>query len=343
MNPTAFGGARAISPAPRRYMARTTASLSTLLACGLMAAALPAHAAWPERPVTLVVGFAAGGPTDVLARAFARHASEALGKPVVVENRPGAGTMIAADAVARAKPDGYTLLMAATNHSMIPALQPPRPGFDARDSFVPICTLAISPSVLVAGPSMPVKTAAEFLESIRKSPDKHTYATPGTGSSGHFATEQFLKQVNARMHHIPYKGASQAITDVIGGQVDSSLATLGSVIGPVQAGQLRALAVASPQRLKQLPDVPTFAESVSQDYSADAWYGLLAPKGTPADITGKLEQLARDYTAASETPKNLGALGMNPHAVCGDAFGKQLSDEISTYSKQASQLGLSHQ
>ncbi|MDH1520798.1 tripartite tricarboxylate transporter substrate binding protein [Achromobacter mucicolens] len=306
----------------------------------LALAAGAAHAAYPDHPVRVVVGFSPGGPTDVVARAFASYASQALGQTFVVENRPGANTILAAEAVAKAAPDGYTLLIGATNHTMIPALYTDRVKFDALKSFTPICAVAVSPTVLVTGPALNVKSLDAFLARARAEPGRLTFATPGTGSSGHFATEQFLRQTGIKMNHIPYKGAAQAVSDLMGGQVDSSLATLGSVLPQVQAGKLTALAVAAPKRLAQLPQVPTFDEAGVSGYTADAWYGVLAPAGLPQDVRDRLQEVAQGFSQADTTAKSLDALGMQPRQVCGDAFGAQLSEEIDTYRKLAQDLGL---
>jgi tripartite-type tricarboxylate transporter receptor subunit TctC len=189
-----------------------------------------AQAGYPSKPVKLVVGFAAGGPTDVVARAFADHAARALGQPFVVENKPGANTILAAQAVASAPADGYTLLFGATNHTMIPALYGTRVKFDAVKSFQPLCTVATSPTVLVVGPGMPVKSLADYMARARKEPRRTTAGTAGVGSSGHFATEMFARANGLQLNHVPYKGAAPVVTDLMGAQLDSSFATLGSVL-----------------------------------------------------------------------------------------------------------------
>ncbi|CAB3655026.1 MAG: Bug family tripartite tricarboxylate transporter substrate binding protein [Achromobacter pulmonis] len=310
------------------------------LAASLLLAAGAAQAAYPDRPVRVVVGFSPGGPTDVVARAFASYASQALGQTFVVENRPGANTILAAEAVAKSAPDGYTLLFGATNHTMIPALYADRVRFDALKSFTPLCAVAVSPTVLVTGPALKVKTLDAFLARARAEPGRLTYATPGTGSSGHFATAQFLRQTGIQMNHIPYKGAAQAVSDLMGGQVDSSLATLGSVLPQIQSGKLSALAVAAPRRLAQLPQVPTFDEAGVPGYRADAWYGLLAPAGLAQDVRAKLEQVASEFSRADATIKSLDALGMQPRQTCGEAFSTQLAHEVDTYRNLAGELGL---
>ena len=262
---------------------------SNLVAAALFVSATASaqQAQYAQQPVRLVVGFAAGGPSDIVARTFADHAAKGLGQPVIVDNKPGANAVLAAEAVARAKPDGHTLLAAATNHTMIPALYTGRIKFDAVSSFTPVCTLASSATVLVVGPSMPVKSVKELLERLRAKPGAATYATPGLGSSPHLATETFRKLTGTDMVHVPYKGAAPAVTDLLGGQVDLSFATVGSVLPHLKSGKLTGLAVASRQRSALLPDVPTFEEAGVKGFVVDTWYGLLAPAGTPAEVLAR--------------------------------------------------------
>jgi tripartite-type tricarboxylate transporter receptor subunit TctC len=324
-----------------KHLARRTLLAASLLAAFAgPAAAQAAGAQWPLKPVRVIVGFAAGGPTDVMARAFAEYATRSLGQTFIVENRPGANTILAAEAVAGASPDGYTLLFAATNHTMIPALYSARVRFDAVKSFTPVCMLASSPTVLVVGPAMPVKSLSAFVEAARKQPGQRTYATPGTGSSGHFASEQFTRLAGITMNHIPYKGAAPAITDLMGGQVDSSFATLGSVLPQIQSGKLTALAVASPQRSSLMPQVPTFAESGFAGYSADAWYGILAPAGLPAGIEAALQRTATAFSADPATAATLARMGMERHTECGPRFGATLERETRAYGRLARELHL---
>ena len=315
-------------------------ALAVLALAGEAVAQAPAAGAWPTRPVRVVVGFSAGGPTDVVARAFAEQASRTLGQPFVVENKPGANTILAAEAVASAPADGHTLLLAATNHTMIPALYSARVKFDAIRSFAPVCTLAASPTVLVTGPAMPVKTLGAFVQQVREAPGKRSYGSPGVGSSVHFATEQFLRLTGLSMNHIPYKGAAPVVTDLVGGQLDSSFATLGSVLSQIQAGKLTALAVAAPGRSAQLPNVPTFAEAGVKGYAAEAWYGLLAPAGTPAPVLQALEKVATQFAEQPATAARLQGLGMAPQNVCRETFGVQMDREARTYTQIAQDLNL---
>ncbi|SEK08366.1 MULTISPECIES: tripartite tricarboxylate transporter substrate binding protein [unclassified Variovorax] len=320
---------------------RCTAAAIPLFALFALSALPAAHAqTWPAKPVRLLVGFSAGGPTDVVARAFADHASRALGQPFIVDNKPGANTILAAEAAASAPADGYTLLLGATNHTMIPALYSARVKFDAVRSFAPVCSLAVSPTVLVVGPSMPVGSFEAFLQAVKAEPGKRTYATPGSGSSGHFASAHFTRMTGTSMNHIPYKGAAQAITDLIGGQVDSSFATLGSVLAQVKSGKLTALAVAAPQRSALLPNVPTFDEVGVKGYTADAWYGLLAPANTPPQILATLRRVATEFSQAPGTQEKLRAMGLEPQNKCADAFGAQLAGEVKLYGELAKTLDL---
>ena len=295
---------------------------------------------YPSRPVRVVVGFAVGGPTDLVARAFADFAARAVKQPFVVDNKPGANTILAAQIVADAPADGYTLLFGATNHTMIPALYSKRVKFDAVDSFEPICSIASSATALVVGPTAAPRSLQEFLDRARKAPGKVTVGTPGVGSSGHFAAEMFSRSASISLNHIPYKGAAPVVTDLMGGQVDSSFATLGSVLPQLRTGKLTALAVASPKRSSFLPDVPTFAEAGGGDFSADAWYGVLAPNGIPPAVASTLERLAKDFATSGDATRKLGELGMETESVCGEAFKSRMRKEVSAYGRIAQDLGI---
>lgn len=317
----------------------TIASVAAVAVAATGAAAAQAGS-YPHGPVKLVVGFAAGGPSDLVARAFADHAARPLGQPVIVENKPGANAVLATDAVATSRPDGHTLLAAATNHTMIPALYGARIKFDAAKSFMPVCRLASSGTVLVIGPSLPVKTVAEFIERAKAKPDSITYATPGQGSSPHLATEQFRKLAGLSMVHVPYKGAAPAVTDLLGGQVDQSFATIGSVLPHIKSGKLKALAVASRQRSALLPDLPTFEEVGVKGFVVDTWYGLLAPAGTPAEALRTLTREAGDFVRSATMRERLAGAGLEPGGICGEAFAQQIAREIEVNTRVARDLNL---
>ncbi len=310
-------------------------------------AALPAGepSPYPTKPVRIVTGFAAGGPTDVIARAFADYMGRDVKQPVIVENKPGANTVIAVDAVLAASSDGYTLLAAATNTTMIPALYADRIKFDIKSAFDPVCIVAKSPTVLVVKPTYSIETLKEFVSDAKKNPGTITYATPGTGSSGHFATEEFSAITGIVLNHIPYKGAAPAMNDLMAGQVDISFATLASVLSQVKAGRIKAIAVASPERSKFLPELPTFKESGLgnldvDNFAADAWYGILAPRGVNEMTLQKLQAVAKNFSASDEAKQRLDALGIDAMSLCGTPFITLLRKEVDANIQLARKLNL---
>jgi tripartite-type tricarboxylate transporter receptor subunit TctC len=306
----------------------------------LLATGIALAQGYPDKPVKVVVGFPAGGPTDIVARLFAERAQQSLHQPFVVENKPGANSVLATEAVASAKPDGYTLLAAAQNHAMIPALYSDRVKFDASKSFAPICIVAKSPDVLVVSPQFGVKTVSEFLRKVRESPGKYTYASVGVGSAVHLATENFLSMTKTSMTHVPYKGAAPASVALLAGEVDAYFATAGSVLAQIKAGKLVAVAVASRQRSPLLPDVPTFAEAGVPGFEAEVWYALLAPAGTSEAIVRALEREAEGFTKDAAVRDKLFGAGIDTETKCGAAFAKQLDSEIATYTRVAKSLNL---
>ncbi len=295
---------------------------------------------YPTKPVRVVVGFTPGGPTDVVGRAFANFVGKHAGKDFIVENKPGANSTIATRYVSQAKPDGYTLLGAATNHTMIPILYGDKVQFDVVKSFTPICTFAKSPTVLVTGPSVKANSLSELLDEVKKEPGKFTAANSGVGSSVHIATALFEKIANIKVNHVPFNGSSASVNALMGGQVDMSFATLGSVLPQISSDRLKILAVASSARLKALPNVPTFEEQGIKGYSADAWYGFLAPAGTPDSAVKTLEGYVKDYQSDAESQKTLAIQGLEPDATCGADFAAQIRNEVETYGKLAKDIGL---
>ncbi len=319
--------------------------INILLATFILASSQVAHSqsstdSYPTKPIKNIVGFAAGGPTDIVARSIAEYLGKNLGQAIVVENKPGANTIIAAELVANAPADGYTLLTAATNHTMIPALYGDRIKFDAVKSFTPLCTIASSPTVLVVGPSFKVATLQAFLDDVRRNPGKRSYATPGTGSGGHFATEVFAQMTDLKMNHIPYKGAAPAMNDLMAGQVDLSFATLASVLPLIKSGKLTPLAVASPSRSPFVPEVPTFQESGVNGYSADAWYGVLGPANLPKAVRSKIEELLIKNAQDTKTLERLSNLGLDAQSTCGKSFSDLIQSEVQANLTLAKRLNL---
>jgi tripartite-type tricarboxylate transporter receptor subunit TctC len=266
----------------------------TLLAAALLALApaLPASAqpAFPQaRPITFVVPFAPGGGNDILARAIAPRMSQLLGQTIVIDNKPGAGGNIGTDLVARAAPDGYTIVIASSQVTMNPFLDMKVPFRIERD-FAPIGLVASVPMVLVANNEQPYKSLPEFIAYAKAHPGKLSYSSPGNGTPQHLAGEVFAKMNQSEMLHVPYRGTGPSVTDLIAGQVQVSFATFASVAPHVQAGKLRALGVAGQKRTPLMPELPTFGDAGMTHYDASLWYSLLAPAKTPQAVVDKLNQ-----------------------------------------------------
>ena len=291
--------------------------------------ALPAWArAQSARPLRIVVPFTPGGSTDILARALAPRLAQALGQTVVVDNRPGAGGSLGAAEAAKADPDGQTLLMGhigtlGVNPSMYPRLP-----YDPLRSFVPVAYVARVPNVLVVGAASPWRTLADLLAAARARPGRLTYSSGGNGSAAHITFEYLKLRARVFMLHIPYRGTAPSVTDVLAGQVDCTFTGAPAVIPHVRSGRLRALAVSSPQRLPQLPDVPTVAESGYAGFEADQWYGLVAPAGTPAAVVSRLNAEVNKALALPEVAQQLAVEGAVPAPSTPQAFGDLIRREI---------------
>ena len=251
-----------------------------------MTAALAAD--YPTKPIRIVVSLAPGGGVDTTGRLISRRFTEAWNQQVVVENRPGAGGTIATEAVARSAPDGYTLLMTSVAHAITPSLY--KLSYDAVTDFAPITLVVLAPSVLVVHPSLPVKSVMELIAFAKARPNQLLYSSSGNGSPQHLAAELFKLMTGAGFVHIPYKGTAPSITDLIGGRVSVSAASVISTMPHVNAGRLRALAVISGKRAQGVPQLPTVAEAGVPGYAVDTWYGLFAPAGTPNEIIAGLNQ-----------------------------------------------------
>jgi tripartite-type tricarboxylate transporter receptor subunit TctC len=248
-------------------------------------------AGYPDRIVKIVVPFAPGGGTDVVARTLAQEMAKDLGAAVIIENRPGAGTIIGTQAVAASEPDGYTLLMGTFANAVNPSLNAKLP-YDAHRAFAPVSLIARSFNIVVVNPASSIKSIAELIAAAKAEPDKLSYGTYGTGTSAHLAGELFKHMAKVNLTTVPYKGAAPAITDLIGGQIQVMFTTVASAASLVGAGQLRAIAVTSAERSAAFPQLPTVSEAGVPGYAAEAWYGLYAPAKTPPDIIDRLNRSA---------------------------------------------------
>ncbi|MES2031386.1 MAG: tripartite tricarboxylate transporter substrate binding protein [Pseudomonadota bacterium] len=293
-----------------------------------------AHAqAWPQKQVTFIVPFAAGGGTDAFARPLAAQLDTQIGKRVIIENRAGAGGTVGASAAAKAAPDGYTFFMGAAHHAIAPSLYPTL-DYDIEKDFIPVALIARPPQVIVVNPDkVSAKTLGEFIAYAKANPDKLSYGSAGAGTTHHLAGELFKILTQTKIQHVPYRGAGPAMQDLIAGHVPVVFDGLGSSAAPIRAGQLRALAIAAPKRVAAFPDLPTAAEAGLPNYEVSTWYGLFAPKGTPPDV---VERMAKELKAALQVPAIKEAWernGSDVPDVAGADFGKMVSAEVARWRK----------
>jgi len=300
-----------------RMTRMTLTRRSTLLA--LCLAAAPALAAYPERSITLVAPYAAGGAADVLARLLAKKLEEQLGQTVVVENKPGAGTAIGAAAVATAKPDGYTLLLSSNStFSLNPALNPKLP-YDAAKSFEPIGLVGTVTLAVLVNTAQPATTPAQLVAAVKAAPDKFLYGSFGNGTSSNFAGELFNAAAGIKLTHVPYKGSGPLMTDLIGGQIPISFDTVVAAAPQLKSGKIKVLAVTTGKRSTLLPEVPTLAESGYPGFDFSAWIALVAPHGLPADVKARLDKALAGAMAQADTTERMKAAGFEPrHAAVAD-------------------------
>lgn len=278
-------------------------------ACALAAASL-AHAAWPERPITLVVPYAPGGSADALARVLAVKMGARLGTTVIVDNRAGASGTIGAAYVAKAQPDGYTMLYDATPFSINPHLFPKMPY--AANALQPLSLVSLAPNILIVKADSPYKDVKDLIAKAKAQPGKVNFASGGSGTVQRLAAELFRQKLDLDMMHVPYKSGGPAITDVMGGQVDFMFSTVAASSPLVNGGKLRALAISSPKRSPRLPNVPTIAETVIPGYEVYEWNGVFVPAGTPPDIAGKLQKAVAESMQDAEVKKRFDDVGAQP-------------------------------
>lgn len=288
--------------------------------------------AYPTRPVTLVLGFAPGGPSDVMARIFAKKLEQVLGQPIIIENRAGAGGNIAGEAVARAAPDGYTLLLANSGILAANASLYKRTGFDAVRDFTPITRVGAQANVLVINPAIPAKTLAELIAHARANPGKVSFASGGHGSSPHLAGELLKTEAKINIIHVPYKGTGPALQDVIAGHVQMMFASVSAAKAQIDSGKLRALAVTTLKRTALLPDVGSVAELAVPNFEATAWHALVAPAGLPKDVLGTLHKAMMTTLADSATSQQLTNLGLDIMPTSPDELAAYINTEIPKWS-----------
>src|SRR5499427_2300204 len=301
-----------------------------LIACAAVALwASAAHAAgYPTRPVTLVVAFTPGGPSDVLSRVVGKQLEKILGVPFVIENRPGGGGNIAAEIVARANPDGYTLLMGnnsilATNGSLYAKLN-----YDAEKDFAPISMVGTQPNILVVNPGLPVHSLADLIALAKERPRRLNYGNSGYGAAAHLAAELFKSEAHVEIVGVSYKGAAPALQDLIAGHTQLMFATSASVVGHIKAGTLRPIAVTTLKRTPLMPELPTVAESGLPGFDATTWHGLVAPAGTPREAIATLHRAMVEGLKDAETQKRLADLGVEISPDTPEQFAAYIRSEI---------------
>ncbi len=294
---------------------------------------------FPTRPIRLVAPFSAGGGADSVARLVAEKLSDALGKQVVVDNRPGASNIIGTDIVAKAPPDGHTLLLAINNHAINAGLFQKLP-YDPQNDFTAITLIGLNPFMLVVHPSLPVKSVQELINHARAKPGALNYASAGNGTAAHFAAELFKLRAKMDMTHIPYKGVSQAVIDLVAGSVHVMLPSPGSAIAQVKAGRLRVLAVTTSRRTRAMPDVPTLHESGVPGYEFSNWWGLLAPRGTPSHAVARINKEVVQLLQAKDVQTRLGGENGEPVGSTPEYFRDYLKTEIEKYSRLVKEIGL---
>jgi tripartite-type tricarboxylate transporter receptor subunit TctC len=292
-------------PSPLRLFARPAQALLMSLA---LAAATAASAAYPDKPVKLVVPFAPGGGTDLIARTLAAGMSKELGQQVIVDNKPGAGTIIGTDAVAKSPADGYTIVIATFAHAVNPSMVSKLP-FVTDKAFTPVSLVCKGPNVLVVRAESPYKSVKDVLAAAKAAPGKLTYASQGNGTSAHLAGEMFSNLAKVELTHVPYRGAGPAITDLLGGQVDMIFGTAAAVSTFVDSGKLRAIGMTTSTSTSAFKGVPPIADTVP-GYSVESWYGLYAPAGTPADVIAKLNAAAKKAAHTPEFAKKIEQEGL---------------------------------
>ena len=314
-------------PLYRRPLIRAVAFAAAMAGGSAMAQA------WPSKPVRLIVPFPAGGTTDVLARALAEKLTLSLGQTVIVESKPGAGATLGADHVAKAKPDGYTLLVGAVHHTIATSVYRKLP-YDFQKDLAPVTTIAMVPNVLVVNAAItPAKSVTELVAMLKAKPGGYNYGSNGNGTAQHLIGTQFQNLTGTDVVHIPYKGSGPLATDLLGGQVTMSFDTVTPVLQHIRAGKLRALAVTTARRSSALPDVPTLDEAGLKGFNIGTWFGVLAPAATPRDIVARLNAEMVKVIQSPEFRKRMDEIGAEPIGDGADQMAQQIRSETEKFAK----------
>ena len=324
----------------RRAFARAHLKLVVFALCFLITAAASAQGAYPTKPVRLVVPFAAGGALDVVGRVIGAKLGESWGRQVLIDNRLGAAGNIGAEYVAKAAPDGYTLLMSSVTTQAINMSLLAKPPYDFVRDYAPIALAASAPLGLVVHPALPAKTVKEFIAIAKARPGELNYFSSGTGSGTHLAAALFDQLAGISTMHVPYKGGAQGVTDLISGQVQFAFSTIGLAQTHVQSGRLRMLAISSQKRYSRTPAIPTIAESGVKGYEAAQWYGVVAPTGTPPAIVSKLAVEINAIVAQPDVAERFFSQGIEPAGSTPDQFAAFIRASVAKYGKLVKELGV---
>ena len=323
------------TPTPTPTLSRRQWAQELALASLSLLALTPGSAAaqaWPAKPISLVVPFPAGGTTDVLARALADKLQQSLGQPVVVESKPGAGATLGADYVAKAKPDGYTLLVGAVHHTIASSVYKKLP-YDFQKDLTPITTIALVPNVLVINANTPAKNLAELVALLKAKPGQYNFGSNGNGTAQHLIGTLFENLTGTELVHIPYKGSGPLATDLLGGQVTMSFDTVTPVLQHIRSGKLRALAVTTARRSQALPEVPTLDEAGLKGFNIGTWFGVLAPAATPKEVVARLNAEMVKIIQSADFKHRMDEIGAEPVGDSPAQMASQIKSETEKFAK----------
>ena len=304
-----------------------------LLAASLLSLPVQAATAFPNKPIRIIVAYTPAGTTDILARAIGQKMSETWGQPVIIDNRAGAAGNIGTEVAARATPDGHTLLMGTAGTHGINVSLYRKLSWHPVNDFAPVSLSAMVPNIMVVNNALPVKNVREFVAHVKANPGKLSYGSPGNGSTAHLSMELFKSMTGSTIVHIPYKGSAGVLTDVMGGQIAVSIDNMPPYIPQVKAGKIRALAVSTGKRSSAMPDLPTIAEAGVPGYEAGAWFGLLAPAGTPKPIVAQLSAESARIIKLPDVSKRVSELGADPVGSTPEQFAELIKTEIAKWAK----------